>query len=226
MAGMAALKSIKTRTTGANCFINNPCSSLCYFNVRGSRFAASIINFSRMEEKHPAIVMHSEVDPSFDPIRDQIVALLPRLRRFAIALTGSVTDGDDLVQDTVERALRNLHHWEAGTRLDGWMFRIARNRFIDGRRSAKREALVMTDAPEESARASVDGEKTVLSRLTLSELISALARLPVEQREAVALVLIDGASYREAADFLGVPIGTLTSRIARARESLAAAMGE
>ena len=169
--------------------------------------------------------MHSEMDPSLDPIRGQIVALLPRLRRFAVALTGSVADGDDLVQDTVERALRNLHHWQAGTRLDSWMFRIARNRFIDGRRSARREGLVVTASPEELTEVSVDGEKAVLSRLTLNATIAALGRLPVEQREAVALVLIDGTPYREAADLLGIPIGTLTSRIARARESLAAAIG-
>ena len=170
--------------------------------------------------------MQSQKDPSLDPIRAQMIALLPRLRRFAIALTGSVADGDDLVQDTVERALRNLHHWEAGTRLDSWMYRIARNRFIDGRRSARRENVVVTDAPAESAGVSVDGEGAVLSRLTLSAVSAALERLPVEQREAVALVLIDGLSYREAAELLEVPIGTVTSRIARARESLAAAMGE
>ena len=135
-----------------------------------------------MEEKRAAAVMHSQMDPSLDPIRGQMIALLPRLRRFAIALTGSVADGDDLVQDTVERALRNLHHWEAGTRLDSWMFRIARNRFIDGRRSAKREGTMVTDAPEESAKVSVDGESAVLSRLTLNAVNAALKRLPVEQQ--------------------------------------------
>jgi len=178
-----------------------------------------------MEEKKPAIVIHSEMDSSLDPIRAQVVALLPRLRRFAIALTGSVADGDDLAQDTVERDLRNLHRWEAGTRLDSWMFRIARNRFIDTRRSAKSEALVMADAPDELDSAAMDGERAVLSRLALASLISAIGRLPIEQREAVALVLIDGASYREAAELLEVPMGTLTSRIARARESLATAVG-
>lgn len=166
-----------------------------------------------------------EMDPSLDLIRGQIVALLPRLRRFAIALTGSVTDGDDLVQDTVERALKNLHNWQAGTRLDRWMFRIAKNRFVDGRRSARREGLVTTSGLEEAGGASVDGEDVMLSRLTLNATAVALGRLPVEQREAVALVLIDGASYREAADLLGIPIGTLASRIARARESLALTMG-
>jgi RNA polymerase sigma-70 factor (ECF subfamily) len=179
-----------------------------------------------MEEKQPAIVTHPEMDPSLDPIRAQMIALLPRLRRFAIALTGSIADGDDLVQDTVERALKGLHLWEKGTRLDSWMFRIARNRFIDGRRSAKREGTVIADAPEEFSSVSLDGEQAVLSRLTLKNLLAAIHHLPVEQREAVVLVLIDGVSYRDASDLLDIPIGTLTSRIARARESLATALGE
>jgi len=194
-------------------------------NDRQACFTASLLISAQLEEKPPAAVMQSEMDP-LDPIRGQMIALLPRLRRFAIALTGSVADGDDLVQDTVERALRNLHQWDAGTRLDSWMFRIARNRFIDGRRSARREGAVMMDAPEEAGNAAMDGERAMLSRMTLEDLNAAMKKLPVEQREAVALVLIDGASYREAADLLEVPIGTLTSRIARARESLAAAIGE
>ena len=155
-----------------------------------------------------------------------MLALLPRLRRFAVALTGSVHDGDDLVQDTVERALKYLHTWETGTSLDKWMFRIARNRFFDIRRAAKRAGEVVHDAPEEMAGASVDGAREVESRLELNAVDAALKALPLEQREAVALVLIDGASYRDAALQLGVPIGTLTSRIGRARQSLALALGE
>lgn len=154
-----------------------------------------------------------------------MLRLLPRLRRFCTALTGSVADGDDLVQDTIERALKNLHSWEAGTRLDHWMFRIARNRFLDGRRAAKRERLVAIDAPEDAAMASVDGERIAEARLALKSVNEAMQELPLEQREAVTLVLIDGLSYREAADILQIPIGTLTSRIARARATLAAAIG-
>jgi RNA polymerase sigma-70 factor (ECF subfamily) len=165
--------------------------------------------------------MPSETDVGLDAIRAQIVSLLPRLRRFAIALTGSAAEGDDLVQDTVERALKNLHQWEAGTRLDNWMFRIAKNRFLDNRRAARRESMVMRDAPQEASNViAIDGERAAEARLTLAALRHALQALPPEQREVVGLVLIDGASYREAADILGIPIGTLTSRIARARESL------
>jgi RNA polymerase sigma factor (sigma-70 family) len=170
--------------------------------------------------------MDVKMDASLDAVRGQIIALLPRLRRFAIALTGSIADGDDLVQDTVERALRNLHQWEEGTRLDSWMFRIAKNRFIDGKRALKRGALAMAEAAEDSAYAVVDGERAALNRLSLAEIGAAMQDLPIEQREAVALVLIDGASYRDAADHLGISMGALTSRVARARQSLAAAVGD
>jgi len=161
------------------------------------------------------------MDASPETTRNQIVALLPRLRRFAAALTGSMPDADDLVQDTVERALRNLHRWEPGTRLDSWMFRIAQNLFIDGARAGKRRRTVMLDAPGEAANVSVDGVRAAESRLTFAKTCEALEELPQEQRSAVALVLIDGMSYRDAADVLGVPIGTVTSRLARAREALA-----
>jgi len=164
------------------------------------------------------------MDASLDTIRHQMVQLLPRLRRFAIALTGSAADGDDLVQDTVERALKNLHAWEPGSRLDSWMFRIAKNRFIDTRRSAKRGKTEAIETADEYA--ALDGERAMQSHLTFQDTAKALQALPVEQRQAVALVLVDGLSYREAADILEIPIGTLTSRIARAREALMTALGD
>lgn len=156
-----------------------------------------------------------------DTIRDQLVLLLPRLRRYAIALTGSIDDGDDLVQDTVERALKSLHQWESGTRLSSWLFRIAKNRFIDTYRATKRSRTMTMEVPEGTAAAQIDGARTMMASLELRDVSRALQTLPVEQRDAVALVLIDGASYRDAADMLGIPIGTLTSRIARARDALA-----
>jgi len=161
------------------------------------------------------------MDASADTIRAQMVQLLPRLRRFAIALTGSAADGDDLVQDTVERALRSLHQWEPGTRLDNWLFRIAKNRFIDGRRSHRRSSSVIMEAPEEAASAYTDGIRATEAHLALKDVMHSLQNLPIEQREALALVVIEGMSYRDASDILGIPIGTLTSRIARAREALA-----
>jgi len=156
-----------------------------------------------------------------DDIRDQMVQLLPRLRRFATGLTGSVTDGDDLVQDTVERALKNLHQWEPGTRLDNWMFRIAKNRFLDIRRSQKRSGVVAMEIPDDVPAVRSDGARGAEAHLMLSGAARALDGLPPEQREALLLVVVEGLSYRDAADILEIPIGTLTSRIARAREALA-----
>lgn len=167
------------------------------------------------------VVMQSDENAALDAIRQQLVALLPRLRRYAIALTGSMADGDDLTQDTVERALRNLHQWQPGTRMSSWIFRIAKNRFIDTRRAASHSRTVALETIEDSAAGQIDGARGVEASLALRDVTRALQALPFEQREAVALVLIDGASYREAAEILDIPIGTLTSRIARAREALA-----
>lgn len=150
-----------------------------------------------------------------------MVRLLPRLRRFAAGLTGSVADGDDLVQDTVERALKNLHQWEPGTRLDSWMFRIAKNRFLDIRRGQKRSGIVAAEIPEDAPAVRSDGARGAQAHLLLRGAARALEDLPSEQREALLLVAVEGFSYRDAADILEIPIGTLTSRIARAREALA-----
>ena len=150
-----------------------------------------------------------------------MVQLLPRLRRFATGLTGSAADGDDLVQDTVERALKNLHQWEPGTRLDSWMFRIAKNRFLDIRRSHKRSGVVAMDVPEDAPAILSDGARGAEANMMLRGAAQALDTLPPEQREALLLVAVEGFSYRDAADILEIPIGTLTSRIARARDALA-----
>lgn len=158
-----------------------------------------------------------------ETIRKDVVALLPRLRRFALSLTGNGSDADDLVQDAVERALRNLHRWETGTRLDSWMFRLTQNIWIDAVRVRKVRAAVPLD-DEALERVGVDGERDVEARLAFSATCAAMAKLPDEQRVAVALVCVEGMSYRDAADTLGVPVGTLTSRLFRARSALAAAL--
>lgn len=161
------------------------------------------------------------MDPSTESIRTQMVALLPRLRRFAVSLAGSRADADDLVQDTVERALRSLHQWQQGTRLDSWMFRIAQNLWIDAQR-ARRVRSIVTNDLDAAGGAAVDGARDAEARLTFAQTAKAISELPEDQRVVVALVLVDGMSYREAADVLNVPIGTVTSRIARARATLTA----
>jgi RNA polymerase sigma-70 factor, ECF subfamily len=158
-------------------------------------------------------------DTSSDAIRRQLTALLPRLRRFAVSLTGNMTDAADLVQDAVERALKNLHRFDPETRLDSWMYRIAQNLWIDSVRARRVRATVPGEPPEDAVI--LDGARAMEAKLTFLETCRALSQLPEEQRTVVALVLIEGLSYREAADVLEVPIGTVTSRLARAREALA-----
>lgn len=156
-----------------------------------------------------------------DPVRRELVALLPRLRRFARALTRSADEADDLVQNAVERALRNLDNWQRGTRLDSWMFRIMKNAWIDEVRSKSVRTRVL--APEEAAfDVGSDGAGAMETHLEAQAVRAAMEELPEEQRLAVALVLIEGFSYREAADLLEVPIGTLTSRLARGRAAIEA----
>jgi RNA polymerase sigma-70 factor, ECF subfamily len=154
-------------------------------------------------------------------VRQQIVELLPRLRRFARTIARNVHDADDLVQLAIERALLKCEQWRPELKFDGWMFGIMRNAWIDEVRSRARRERIF--APEE-AGASVghDGGENQLRLLAVQ---SAVAELPEEQRLAVALVLVEGLSYKEAADVLEVPVGTLTSRLARGREALQAALG-
>ena len=157
-------------------------------------------------------------------VRHDMIALIPRLRRFARALAGSTDDADDLVQGACERALRAIDSWERGSRLDSWMFRILRNLWIDELRRKKAERIadgaeVDLEAPGE------DGRLTTESGLELMQVRALIAALPAAQREVLALVCIEDLSYREAAEVLQVPIGTVMSRLARARLALAAATG-
>ena len=156
-----------------------------------------------------------------EAVPDQLVALLPRLRRFARALARNVHDADDLVQLAVERALTRLDQWRPGTRLDSWMYGILRNAWIDETRSRRRRDKVL--APEELGEHVADSASEAhIQRLSIE---AAMERLPEEQRLVVALVLVEGLAYKEAAEVLDVPIGTVTSRLARGREALEAMLG-
>jgi RNA polymerase sigma-70 factor (ECF subfamily) len=155
----------------------------------------------------------------------EIVEMLPRLRRLARVLARDAADADDLVQLTVERALTRLDQWRPGTRLDSWMFRIMKNAWIDESRARSRRGAVF--APEEDgARVGDDGERAMQARLQAAEVDRAMGRLPDDQRLAVALVLVEGLSYKEAAQVLEVPQGTLTSRLVRGRAALMADLEE
>jgi RNA polymerase sigma-70 factor, ECF subfamily len=154
-------------------------------------------------------------------VREEIVALVPRLRRFCLALTRSADTGDDLAQSTIERALSRIDQWQQGTRLDSWMFRIAQNMFIDEVRASKRRGT-QVDVETLEAVAGDDGRRITEARSDIERARQAIAALPDDQRALVALVIIDGQSYKEASAILDIPIGTVMSRISRARQSIAA----
>lgn len=154
-----------------------------------------------------------------DDIRRRIVEFLPRLRRFAYALTGDLDRGDDLVQETCARALSRLDQLQPGTRLDSWMFRIAQTQWFDRIRAQKvRNEIFDMDLTQNIA--GDDGRRVTESRLTLSKVSEGISQLSADQQVLLALIVVDGRSYKEAADILDIPIGTVMSRLARARLSL------
>ncbi len=158
-----------------------------------------------------------------EDVRTRMVELLPRLRRFSYALTGNLDEADDLVQETCARALVSAEQWQAGTRLDSWMYRIAQNIWFDKRRATKVRGEVV-DVETALDVVGSDGRDVTESHLTLQAVASCISQLPVDQQLVIAHVCIDGQSYKDAAESLGIPIGTVMSRLARARQSLHLAM--
>jgi RNA polymerase sigma-70 factor (ECF subfamily) len=157
-----------------------------------------------------------------DQLRDQIVGLLPRLRRFARTLARDPHDADDLVQIAVERALTRSEQLRPDSRLSSWMFGILRNAWIDEARTRGRRSRIF--APEALGENVSDASSETHTEVLSIE--DAMARLPDEQRIAVGLVLVEGLSYKEAAEIMGVPVGTLTSRLGRGREALQAMLAD
>lgn len=153
-----------------------------------------------------------------ETIREQLIELLPRLRRFARTLARHEADADDLTQLALERALTRWAQWDPESRLDSWMFSIVRNAWIDEARARQRRGGHL-DVDE---LADTVGNDVTGTEIEVMSVQSAMARLPEEQRSAVSLVLVEGLSYKEAAAVMGVPMGTLTSRLARGREALQA----
>jgi RNA polymerase sigma-70 factor (ECF subfamily) len=154
-------------------------------------------------------------------LRQEMLAALPAIRRFAYALTSARADADDLAQATVVRILERGAPEDADLRK--WAFRVCRNMWIDELRARKvrRDAHAGADLAPSS---DLDGERAAIGALSLAETERAIARLPEDQRAALALVAIEGLSYAEAAETLGAPIGTIMSRISRARAALANAL--
>lgn len=146
-----------------------------------------------------------------------LIDLLPRMRRFAFGLTGASADGDDLCQMAIERALARRDQWQEGTRLDSWIYKIMRNLFIDEIRASRRRSE--TFVPDEAGLAiGTGGGQEAMVELGMID--RAMQRLPDDQREAVLLVMVEGCSYKEAADIVGCPVGTLNSRLVRGRDAL------
>jgi RNA polymerase sigma-70 factor (ECF subfamily) len=145
------------------------------------------------------------------------------MRRFAIGLSRSAADGDDLCQATIERALVNRGKWQEGTRLDSWMYTMMRNIWIDEQRARNRRGQTFV---AEDAGMSVGAAGAQESAVELSNVDRALSRLPDEQREAVLLVMVEGYAYKEAAEIIGCPVGTLNSRLVRGRDALLELLGE
>ncbi len=159
--------------------------------------------------------------PSFET---ELSELLPRLRRFAHALSRDSADADDLAQMTIERAIRSQAQWTPGTRLDSWLYRIMRNLWIDTVRARGRQQRF--EAPPEEARTvGQDPREAIDAAIELQRAMAAMQRLPDEQREVVALILIEGYGYRETAELLDLPIGTVSSRLVRGRKALLAMLG-
>lgn len=149
----------------------------------------------------------------------ELVTLVPRMRRFAYALTGSLDQGDDLVQGACERALKNAAQFQPGTRMDSWMFRIIQNLWLDDRR---RHQVRGTAIDPDTIMLSDDGleVRRTEDRLTLARVRATVDTLPDDLRLVVTLVALEGHSYREVAEILDVPIGTVMSRLSRARSKL------
>ncbi|MBV8889217.1 MAG: RNA polymerase sigma factor [Alphaproteobacteria bacterium] len=149
---------------------------------------------------------------------NQLIALLPRLRRFARGLAGSAAEADDLVQAACERALAREHQFQEGTRFDSWMFRIVQTIWIDQIRA--RDVRKEDGDIGDERLGSDEPVRRVEARLALDEVRRAVDRLPADQRITLMLVTVDGLSYKEAAEVARVPVGTIMSRLARARVAL------
>jgi RNA polymerase sigma-70 factor (ECF subfamily) len=153
-----------------------------------------------------------------DAFRAELIGLLPRLRRFALGLTADPHHADDLVQAGCERALMRRRQWQEGTRLDSWMFKIMQNLWIDQLRA--RNPAAPADPEELEQLPGDDWQARIEARLSLEQVLVAMHQLSPPMRAVLSLVCIEGLSYQDAASVLDVPIGTVMSRLSRARVEL------
>ncbi len=159
-----------------------------------------------------------------DTFTEDLIDFLPNLRRFALSLCRSPDLADELVQVTAEKAFAARHNFDPATRLDAWLFRILRNAWIDmiRRNKTRGHQIDIDDMPEAQV---VDGTKTTETSLMLKSAFTAMDELPDDQREVMTLICVDEMTYKEAAEILGAPIGTVMSRLSRARIAIAEKLG-
>ena len=153
--------------------------------------------------------------------REHIITVIPRLRRFAVSLAGNIADGDDLLQSALERALSRRATYNPTYNLDSWLFKITQNIWIDQKRSEKRRGTVV-NIDDTHHLTGENGETQVEQRDMSQKVLAAIGTLPEDQRLIVTYVLVDGQSYKEAAEILSIPVGTVMSRLYRARKALEA----
>ncbi|MGE0751572.1 MAG: sigma-70 family RNA polymerase sigma factor [Variibacter sp.] len=158
-----------------------------------------------------------KLDPS---VREAVLAAVPSLRAFAISLSGNVDRADDLVQETLLRALANINSFQPGTNMSAWLFTILRNLFRSEYRKRRREV----EDTDGSYAESLKSQPEQVGRVEFEEFRVALGKLPPDQREALILVGASGFSYEEAAEICGCAVGTIKSRVNRARGRLAELM--
>jgi RNA polymerase sigma-70 factor (ECF subfamily) len=167
------------------------------------------------------IAVASEAPVALDDVRQELFSALPHLRAFAISLTGDVDRADDLVQEAVLRGLSHLHQFKRGTNFQGWMFTILRNQFHSNYRKRRRE---VEDADGlYAAKVAIPPEQGAY--LDFTDFRDALAKLSPEQREALLLIGAEGLTYEETAEICGTKVGTIKSRVNRARKRLAELLG-
>ena len=150
-----------------------------------------------------------------DSMNTIIIEQIPRLRRYARALTADRMSADDLVQDTLERAWGKLHLWRRGSDMRAWMFSIMHNTFINHIRKKQLVTISMDDDALE-----VPTRATQEDNLQMRDLASAIGKIPHEYREVLLLIGLEQMSYEETANVLGIPLGTVMSRLSRGRERL------
>ena len=153
-------------------------------------------------------------------IADQIHTHVQGLRRYALVLTRNPDDAEDLVQETLTKAIAAASSWQPGTELRPWLFRILHNAHVSGLRKARVRANAAADLPEPVA------QPEAMARIELAQVLEALETLPEAQRKPILLVALEDMSYAEAARSLDVPLGTFMSRLGRGRAALRKLMGE